>query len=58
MSEKPNGNGWKGWMLGVAGAIIAMLVALLFAVIERAYDHISDDHQRIFDRLQKLEMRR
>jgi hypothetical protein len=58
MSEKPNGNGWKGWMLGVAGFIIALLISILLGLLERAYDHIQDDHQKIFDRLQKLELRR
>jgi hypothetical protein len=56
--ELKDGNGWKVWMLTIAGVIICGLVALLVSVIWRAYDHISDDHQRMFEKIQKLEMKR
>jgi hypothetical protein len=59
-----NANGWKAWLLGIAGTIIAGMAAVLFALLLRAYDHISDEHVRLFEqnvdiraRLNKLEAR-
>jgi hypothetical protein len=53
-----NGNGWKGWLLRAAGAVIAGMAAVLFALLMRAYDHIANDHAKMFDRIQKLEAKR
>jgi hypothetical protein len=50
-----NGNGGKAWLLGIAGAIIAGMAAVLFALLMRAYDHIATDHKEVFKRIQKLE---
>jgi len=51
------GNGWKAWMLAIAGVIICGLVALLVTVGWRIYDQMERDHERIYDRLQKLDQR-
>jgi hypothetical protein len=53
-----NGNGWKAWGLGISGAIITALAAVLFALLVRAYDHIITDHAKILERIQKLEAKR
>lgn len=58
MRSNGNGSGWKAWMLGIAGAIIAGMAAVLFALLVRAYDHIINDHKAIFERLQKMETKR
>jgi hypothetical protein len=65
MTLPRNGNGWKLWLLGIAGTVIIMLLGMLVAIVGSVVDDAKEEHrtlfrnqQQILERLQKLENRK
>lgn len=53
--EKEKNGSWRTWALGVSGVAIVLLVTVLIDLLFEAYHHIQNDHERMFERIQKLE---
>ena len=53
-----DGNGWKVWMLGIAGVLIVSLSALLIKILGELYQEAKHEHIQILERLKQLELKK
>ena len=53
-----DGNGWKVWMLGIAGVLIVSLSVLLIKILGELYQEAKHEHIQILERLKQLESKR
>jgi len=53
-----DGNGWKVWMLGIAGVLIVSLSVLLIKILGELYQEAKHEHIRILERVKQLELKK